>query len=77
MVQTWTHGIDNTHIIDLDSWYRIGAPESHKYERAECCPYAGFSKLNIDFSKAECGFQRNCMVFFFRIYASEFVRSAF
>ena len=53
MVQTWTHGIDmhswnrhgcidNTHGIDLDIWYSIGTPESHTYERAECCPYAGF-----------------------------------
>ena len=22
--------------IDLDSWYRIGTPESQRYERAEC-----------------------------------------
>ena len=36
MVKTWTHGIDK------DSWYRIGTPESHAYERAECHPYAGF-----------------------------------
>ena len=21
MISTWTHGIDNTHGIDLDSWY--------------------------------------------------------
>ena len=42
MVQTWTHGIDNTHGIDLSSWYSIGTPESHTYERAECYPYAGF-----------------------------------
>ena len=35
-------GIDNTHGIDLDSWYRIGIPESHTHERAECYPYAGF-----------------------------------
>ena len=21
MVYTWTHGIDNTHVIDIDSWY--------------------------------------------------------
>ena len=28
--------------IDLDSWYSIGNLESHTYERAECCPYAGF-----------------------------------
>ena len=42
MVKTWTHGIDNTYGIDLDSWYRIGAPESHKYERAECCSCVGF-----------------------------------
>ena len=39
----WTyHGIDNTHGIDLNSWYSIDTPESHMYERAECCPYAGF-----------------------------------
>ena len=46
MVNTWTHGIDNTHGIDLDSWYRIGAPESDTYERDECCPYAGFISPN-------------------------------
>ena len=40
MVKTWTHGIINTNGIDLDSWYRIGTPESHMIERAECCPYA-------------------------------------
>ena len=45
MVQRWTHGIDNTHGIDLDSWYRIGNPESHMNERAECCPYAGFISI--------------------------------
>ena len=37
-----THGIENTHGNDSDSWYRIGTPESHAYERAECYPYAGF-----------------------------------
>ena len=42
MVYTWTYGIDNTHGIDLDSWYRIGTPESHTYKRAECYLYAGF-----------------------------------
>ena len=42
MVCIYTHGIDNTHGIDLDSWYRIGTTESHTYERAECYPYAGF-----------------------------------
>ena len=41
-VLTWTHGIDNTHGIDEDSWYIIGTPESHTYKRAECYPYAGF-----------------------------------
>ena len=35
MVLTKTHG------IELDSWYRISTPESHMYDRAECCPYAG------------------------------------
>ena len=48
MVWTWIHGIDNTHGIDLDSWYRIGTPESHKYKRAECCPYAGYYSLDIN-----------------------------
>ena len=42
MVWTRPHGIDNTHGIDKDSWYRIGNPESHTFERAECYPYAGF-----------------------------------
>ena len=36
---------DNTHGIDLDSWYKIGTPESHTYERAECYPYAGYFVL--------------------------------
>ena len=42
MLKTWTHGIDNTHGIDLDSWYRIGALETHTYKRAACCKYARF-----------------------------------
>ena len=42
MVKKRTHGVDNTHGIDLDSWYKTGTPESHMYKRAECCPYAGF-----------------------------------
>ena len=42
MVLTKAHGVDNTHANDLDSWYRIGTPESHMYERAECYPFAGF-----------------------------------
>ena len=42
MVWIWTYVIDNTHGVDLDSWYSIGTPESHKYEKAECCPFAGF-----------------------------------
>ena len=41
MVDTWTHGIANTNGIDLNSWYKIGTPESHTYKKAECCPYAG------------------------------------
>ena len=42
MLCTQTYGIDNTHGIDLSSWYNsIGTPESHTYERAECCPSAG------------------------------------
>ena len=45
MVQTWTHGIDNTNGIDLDSFDRIGTPESYTYKRAECCQYAGFVKF--------------------------------
>ena len=42
MVWTYTYGIDNTHGIDLNSWYSIDTPELHTYERAECYPYAGF-----------------------------------
>ena len=48
MVSTWTHGINMdswywlTIGIDSDSWYIIDTPESHTYERAKCCPYAGF-----------------------------------
>ena len=55
MVLTRTHGIDNTHDIELDSWYRIGTPDSHTYERAECYQYAGFfllkknSNLDLEF----------------------------
>ena len=48
MVYTWTHGIDNTYGIEMDSWYRIATPESHRYKRADSCPYAGFSKILID-----------------------------
>ena len=38
MVQTWTQGIDS------DLWYSFSTPLSHMnvYERAGCCPYAGF-----------------------------------
>ena len=32
MVETWTHGIDNTNGSALDSWYRIASPESHTYK---------------------------------------------
>ena len=46
-VLTWTHVIDMTDGIDPDSWYSIGTYESHMSERAECCPYAGFSYLYI------------------------------
>ena len=42
MVYKWTQGIKNTNGIDLNSRYTIGIPESHKYERADCCPYDGF-----------------------------------
>ena len=42
MVQTWTHGIDNTNGINLDSFDSTGTPESHMYERVECYPYAVF-----------------------------------
>ena len=42
MVYTRTHGIDNTHGNDLDSWYRIGTPESQMYERADYYPFKGF-----------------------------------
>ena len=31
-----SHSIDNPHIIDLDAWYSIGAPESHTYKRTRC-----------------------------------------
>ena len=34
--------MDNTHGINLNSWYSIDTPESHTYERAECYPYTGF-----------------------------------
>ena len=39
---TQTRGINNTHGIDLDSWYSIGTYKSHTYKRAKCYPYAGF-----------------------------------
>ena len=45
IVMTWTQGIVNTNGIDFNSWYRIGTPESHIYERAKCCPYAGLFLL--------------------------------
>ena len=41
MICTKTYGVDNTDGIDLNSWYSIHTPESHTYERAKCCPYAG------------------------------------
>ena len=36
MVWKRTHGIDKTDDIDLDSWYRVGTPESQTYKRAKC-----------------------------------------
>ena len=36
--------LHKTHVIDLNSWYSIGTPESYPDERAECCPCAGFLK---------------------------------
>ena len=38
-----------THCIEFDSLRRIGAPESHSYERAECCLYAEFFKCKMGF----------------------------
>ena len=35
MVKKRTYGIDNTHGIDLDSWSRIGTPESHTYKEGQ------------------------------------------
>ena len=42
MVYTWTHGIENTNGIKLDSQYGISTPYLHMYKSAEWCPYAGF-----------------------------------
>ena len=42
MVWIQTHGVDNTHGIDLNSWYSIGTTKSHTYKRAQCCPYEEF-----------------------------------
>ena len=53
MVFAKTHGIDNTHGIDLNSWYNIGTPKSHTYERVECYPYAGFLFIKVDVEKAD------------------------
>ena len=41
MICTQTYGIDNTHGIDLNSCYGIGIPDSHTYERVECCTNVG------------------------------------
>ena len=43
MVYTWTHGIDNTHGIKLDSQYGISTPYLHMYKSAEWCPMQDFS----------------------------------
>ena len=37
MIETWTH------VIYLDSWYRINSLEPHMYKMNECCQYAGFA----------------------------------
>ena len=47
MVYTRTNGINNTHGIDWDSWYRIGTPESHTYERAEC--YQQYAEFFLEY----------------------------
>ena len=49
MVLAKTHGVDNTHGIDLNSWYSIGTSELHTYERAKCYPYAGFFFVKVQF----------------------------
>ena len=53
MICTWTYGIDNTHGIVLNSWYSIRTSESHTYERAECCPYAGLFGTKMVFFLVE------------------------
>ena len=59
MVSTRTHG------IDIDSWYSIGTLESDKYERAECCPYAGFFiLLNRIYLDIEFPYCRNKQIMF-------------
>ena len=45
MVQLKTHGIDNAHGIDLDSFYRIATPESHTYEGGILLSYC--SELSV------------------------------
>ena len=40
----------NNHSIDLNSWYSIGTPESHTYERAEFYPYA-YNKVKRQINK--------------------------
>ena len=48
MVWTYTYGIDNTHGIDLNSWYSISTSESHTYKRAEFYPYVGLFFYYVD-----------------------------
>ena len=65
MVEIWNHGIDmdtrstdNTNVIDLSPWYRIGTLESHSYNRAKGCLYVGLNLLLLlllpDIERCSC-----------------------
>ena len=73
MVKTMTHGMDNTHGIDLDSWYSIGTPESQMYERA-VLPVCGiFCSYDILLS---CFIQEIIIGFLYRCGRLKIVRNS-
>ena len=57
---TQTCGINNTHGIELDSWYSIGTSKSHTYKRAECYPYAGFFPSFLLYTTFKTGVAAAC-----------------
>jgi hypothetical protein len=47
MLKTLTHGNANIHRIDFKSHGIEAVLLNHTYERAQCCPYAGFFILKL------------------------------